>query len=352
MHVGVKEAVAEHLGEEDLHPALGQQLHVGAVGFQRLNIGDRNAIDALHHQHLLAAEIGDDFRHIERLGAGEVAAQLNGVGRFAHQVELVEDGLAILLYHLDGTQPRTLGRETGHQTGQRLHQPQVGFDDRLDVGADHLDDDLAATLLQASGMHLGDGGRRQWRLVEVVKQGLDGATQAQLDLLARRLTTEGGHPVLQQSQLFGDIRRQQVAAGREHLAELDEDGAKGLEGETDAGTTAEFRLLVLEPEQGTTGQTTRPGLIAGGHQFVDALLQQDGDDAIEAFELLRGHQVTCCSKRASRSSTALSCWASTSTSSLKLATSSGPGARRASSVRYSASWLRVRHSSRPTRRRA
>ena len=201
-------------------------------------------------------------------------------------------------------------------------------------------------------MHLRDGGRRQRRLVEVVKQGFDGTTQAPLDLLARRLTAEGGHPVLQQGQLFGDIRGQQVSAGREHLTKLDEDGAKSLEGEANAGTTAKIRLLVLEPEQGATGQTTRPGLIASGHQFVYALLQQDGDDAIEAFELLRGHQVTCCSKRASRSSTALSCWASTSTSSLKLATSSGPGARRASSVRYSASWLRVRHSSRPTRRRA
>jgi hypothetical protein len=31
VHVGVEEAVAEHLGEEDLHAALGQHLHVGAL---------------------------------------------------------------------------------------------------------------------------------------------------------------------------------------------------------------------------------------------------------------------------------------------------------------------------------
>ena len=34
VHVGVEEAVAEHLGEEHLHSALGQQLHVGAVGLR------------------------------------------------------------------------------------------------------------------------------------------------------------------------------------------------------------------------------------------------------------------------------------------------------------------------------
>ena len=281
--------------------------------------------------------LGEHLGHVERLGAGEVAAQLDGVGCLPHQVELVEDGLAILLHHLDGAQSSALGHETGHQAGQRLHQPQVGLDDRLDIGADNLDHDLAAVLLQPGGMHLGDGGGRQRRLVEVVEQGLYGAAQACLDLATGGLTAEGGHPVLQQSQLFGDIRRQQIAPGREHLAELDEDGAERREGEPDTGTTAQLLVFVLEPEQAAAGQPAGPGLITGGHQLVDALLQQDADDAIEALELLRCHQATRCSKRASRSSTAFICCASNSTSSLKLATSSGPGASRISSVRYSAS---------------
>ncbi|MNC38822.1 hypothetical protein D3C75_874490 [compost metagenome] len=186
-------------------------------------------------------------------------------------------------------------------------------------------------------MHLGNGSRRQRRLVEVVKQGFDGAAQARLDLASGLLSAEGGHPVLQQGQLLGDVRRQQIPAGRQHLAELDEDGAQGLEGEANAGAPAQLRLLVLEPEQAAAHQASWPGLITGGNQLVDALLQQDADDAIEALELLRGHQLTCCSSRASRNSTAFICCASTSTSSLKLATSSGPGARRASSVRNSAS---------------
>ncbi|MNT85944.1 hypothetical protein D3C72_2261730 [compost metagenome] len=67
VHVGVEEAVTEHLGEEDLNPALRQQFHVGAVGLQRGYVGDRNAVDALHHQYLLAAVIRVDLGHIERI---------------------------------------------------------------------------------------------------------------------------------------------------------------------------------------------------------------------------------------------------------------------------------------------
>src|SRR5690606_10982281 len=108
---------------------------------------------------------------------------------------------------------------------------------------DHLDDDLAAILLQSTGMDLGDGGRCQRRLVEIVEQRLDGATQALLDLETGRLTAEGGNSVLQHGQLFGDIRRQKIAPGRQHLTELDEDGAESLEGEANAGAPAKIGLL-------------------------------------------------------------------------------------------------------------
>ncbi len=38
MHVGVEEVVAEHLGEEDAHAVLGQQLDVGAGAAQPLHV--------------------------------------------------------------------------------------------------------------------------------------------------------------------------------------------------------------------------------------------------------------------------------------------------------------------------
>nr|GFD13108.1 hypothetical protein [Tanacetum cinerariifolium] len=51
VHVGVEKAVAEHLGEEQLHATFGEFLHVGALIGQGRQIGDLNPVDALHHQY-------------------------------------------------------------------------------------------------------------------------------------------------------------------------------------------------------------------------------------------------------------------------------------------------------------
>jgi hypothetical protein len=44
-------------GEEDLHTTFGQELHIGALVGQGRQVSDRNAVDALHHQHLVAAQV-------------------------------------------------------------------------------------------------------------------------------------------------------------------------------------------------------------------------------------------------------------------------------------------------------
>ncbi len=82
MHIRMEEAVAEDLGEEDLHATFCQQLHINAMTLQRGYVWNRNAVDALHHHHGFAAVIGIDFRHIEHAAIFKIPAQLNGVGRF------------------------------------------------------------------------------------------------------------------------------------------------------------------------------------------------------------------------------------------------------------------------------
>lgn len=94
VHVGMEEAVAEHLGEEYLHASFGQQLHVGALIGQGGHVGHRHAVDALHYQHLGAAQVPVHLGHVHQLGTFEIAPQLAGVGRFAQQVELVVDGFS------------------------------------------------------------------------------------------------------------------------------------------------------------------------------------------------------------------------------------------------------------------
>ncbi len=76
MHVGVEEVVPEHLGEEDAHAVLGQQLDVGAGAAQPLHVRDRDAMDALHHHDVQAAVVPVDLGDVEQIGAGEVALEL------------------------------------------------------------------------------------------------------------------------------------------------------------------------------------------------------------------------------------------------------------------------------------
>ena len=64
MHVCVEKAVAEHLGEKDLHAAFRQQLHVRALRFQRLHVGNRDPVNPLHDHHVFATVIGVDLRYI------------------------------------------------------------------------------------------------------------------------------------------------------------------------------------------------------------------------------------------------------------------------------------------------
>ncbi len=109
VHVSVEKAVAEYLGEEDLHAALGEHFHVGALIGQRREVGDLNAVDALHHQHFRPTPVPVDLRHVQQRRTFEVALQLAGVGRLAQQVEFVVDGFFVVLHHVDRVQQACVG---------------------------------------------------------------------------------------------------------------------------------------------------------------------------------------------------------------------------------------------------
>src|SRR5579864_4233182 len=57
VHVGVKEAVAEHLREEDLDTFTRQLWNIDARGPQRLDLADRHTDHPLHHEHAGRAEL-------------------------------------------------------------------------------------------------------------------------------------------------------------------------------------------------------------------------------------------------------------------------------------------------------
>ena len=90
VHVGMKEIVAKHLREEDLDAVLREPLDVGARGAQRLHV-----VDGMPTMRSIAITFGRqivpiDLGHVQQRRAREIAPQLRGVGRLAHEVELDE----------------------------------------------------------------------------------------------------------------------------------------------------------------------------------------------------------------------------------------------------------------------
>jgi hypothetical protein len=80
-------------------------------------------------------------------------------------------------------------------------------------------------------MHLGHRCRGQRGDVERGVALADRCAQRRLDRGDRLAAIEGCDAVLQQGELVGDVRRQQVAARRQDLAELDEDGPSSCSAE-------------------------------------------------------------------------------------------------------------------------
>ena len=135
-------------------------------------------------------------------------------------------------------------------------------------------------------MHLGDGGRGERRVVELGEGLGHGPAERALDDAPCLRAREGRDAVLQQRELVGDVLRQQVAARRQRLAELDEDGPEGLERAADAHPA---RHPAREPptrrEKGEEAQRAEPG--RGEEQVVDAVAHQHPLDAREPQEVRR-----------------------------------------------------------------
>ena len=78
---------------------------------------------------------------------GEVAPQLRGIGRFAHQVQFVVQVLGEFGDHLARLQALAVRPELFEQHRQRVEQGQVVLDDRQHVRAQDLDRHFVAAVL-------------------------------------------------------------------------------------------------------------------------------------------------------------------------------------------------------------
>jgi hypothetical protein len=116
-----------------------------------LDLADGHALHALHHHHVGVAE-SQNISGTAPGPARHVAAQLRGVGGFAHQVQLVVQVGVELGHHLARLQALAVGRQALDPAGHHAHQRQVVVDDLQHAGAQHLDGHLALAPSLAPGV--------------------------------------------------------------------------------------------------------------------------------------------------------------------------------------------------------
>ncbi len=136
-------------------------------------------------------------------------------------------------------------------------------------------------------MHLRDRCGGQRLPVEALENGVDGLAVGGLqdrDGLFRR---ERRYRVLQFRQLVGDVRRQQVAARRNRLAELDEDRAQLFQCEANA--LASRGAAVAAPWREVEEKAQRAQQVRRGDELIEAVLDQDPLDADQPEEGLAPH---------------------------------------------------------------
>ena len=222
----MEKPVAKHLGEENGDAITRQLLQIHPGFAQALDLPHRHAIHALHHQHFGADPVPEHLRHHDQMQIGHVAAQLGGTGGFAHQVQLIVQVLVELGHHLARLEALAVGRQAVYPRGHHADQAHILVDDLQHAGAQHFHRHLAlASVLVTQGgeMHLRDGCAGHRLPIEAQENLADRLAERPLDDGDGLLGRKRRHAVLQQRQLIGDVRRQQVAPGGQHLAKLDED---------------------------------------------------------------------------------------------------------------------------------
>ena len=228
------------------HAVLGQLPDVGAGGLQPLVMSLMGTPWMRSITITLGAAIVPvDLRHVEQVRAGEVALQLRGVGGLAHQIELVEDGLLVLVHHLERPQAPAFRPVAVGEPGERMQHLEIASDDGAHAGTQHLDHHLAP-VLQPRGMHLRDRGGRERRLLELREHRGDAAAVGALDQW--RAPSHPGNGGTRSCSLASSSAMsggKQIAPRRERLAELDEDRAELLERQAQplaaVGTAAALR---------------------------------------------------------------------------------------------------------------
>ena len=265
MHVGVKEAVAKDLHEENLDAVAGKLRNVDVLSAQAVDVADRRADHALHHHHFGGAPVPVHLRHAQHAGVREIASQLAGVGGLQHQIELVMQMTLEFGNDFARAQALAVLPQRFDQQRAAVHQGDIVPDHGLDAGPQNFHGGLGA-VRQGGEVNLRDRGaglRDQLEPCEDLRQRL---AEHALERLDDAFGRKRRHAILQPRELVGDVGRQQVAPSGQQLAELDEDRAQVFQREPQAHRTrlaelAQRRESAHEPAQGFQALVAKQKLV-------------------------------------------------------------------------------------------
>ena len=235
MRVCVEEAFPENLPEIGVQQPVGDQAAVDTGSLDSLQIGDLDSFDVLQYQHAPRRMAAVDERNVDPVHIGKHLGEAFGVVRLQLVIQLFPERFG---------EPLQQRRYVGAPAQRRVaHRPprddtqggEVGLHQPFDARTLHLDDDRSASFEacivrdQPGPVRLAERGSSQRLWFDVGKMAIQVA-QLGAHHVEHRLAPFWRHLVLQPLQLFGDLRRQNVHAGAEELAELDQDAAH-LDGE-------------------------------------------------------------------------------------------------------------------------
>ncbi len=138
-------------------------------------------------------------------------------------------------------------------------------------------------------MHLGDRRRRDGLVLEMLEHLRDRALELGLDGRAGCRTVEGGQRVLQARQVAGDGFADEIGAGAQHLAELDEAGPEILQRAREALAGAQLAGIRYRAEsrQDPGGENEAAGgrqPVRGEQRVVARQRARDSDQAEQVPE--------------------------------------------------------------------
>ena len=284
MHVGMKEAVAEDLREKDLDPGCREFRQADTIGAEPVDLRNRRPLHPLHDHDGPRAVVPVHLGHDQQRRVGEVAAQLRGVGGLTHQIQLVAQILGELGDHLARLQATCIRPKSVEQDGKGVEQCDVVIDDRKHVRAQDLDRDFVTAILflQPGEVNLGDRGRSDRYRVELGKHVARRTVIRLLDFRQRQMRIKWRHAILQFGKFVGNVGRQQVAAGRQHLAELDENRPQRLQRHAQP---CRPRGREVAPELQRIGEADKAtARLVLEHHFVQPEAAGDGGDLEQAEE--------------------------------------------------------------------